>query len=97
MRRYDLSDAADEDLSDIYTFTYSEFGERQADAYFQSLEECLERLAQNPRLGRDAASLRKGYRLFVHKRHSIYFTQNVSGIFIVRVLGPGMVADRNLP
>lgn len=97
MRRYSLSDAADEDLSDIYTYSFFEFGERQADAYFQSLEESLSRLAENPGLGREVASLRAGYRIFVHKRHSIYYKQIRSGISVVRVLGPGMVPDRHLP
>ena len=97
MREYGLSEAADRDLSDIYAFTYGEFGERQADAYFESLEECLTRLATNPKLGRECDRLRTGYRLFVHKRHSIYYKETRSGMFIVRVLGPGMVTDRNLP
>lgn len=39
MPRYELTEAADADLSEIYAFTYVEFGEWQADAYFESLEE----------------------------------------------------------
>ena len=97
MREYGLSEAVDKDLSDIYAFTYKEFGERQADAYFESLEECLMRLATNPKLGRELDRIRAGYRFFVHNRHSIYYKEARSGILIVRVLGPGMVPDRNLP
>ena len=96
MPKYELTEAADKDLSDIYTFTYVEFGERQADVYFESLEECLTRLAENPQLGRDVAFLRKAYRLFVHQRHSIYFKRAPSGILIVRVLGPGMMPESQL-
>lgn len=97
MARYALSAAADSDLSDIYTFTFSEFGERQADAYFESLEECLTRLAGNPKLGREVGFLRRNYRLFVHQRHSIFYTGTRSGILIIRVLGPGMSPDAQLP
>ena len=96
MPRYELTEAADKDLSDIYAFTYVEFGERQADAYFESLEECLSRIADNPGLGRDVAFLREGYRLFVHQRHSIYYKPARSRILVVRVLGPGMMPVAHL-
>ena len=97
MARYELTDAADADLSDIYAFTFKEFGERQADAYFESLEECLTRLAGSPKLGREIGFVRRDYRLFVHQRHSIYYTSAKSGILVVRVLGPGMNPDAHLP
>lgn len=96
MPSYALSRAADKDLTDIYAFTYTEFGERQAEAYFQSIEDCLTRLAENPRLARDAGAIRKGYQQFVHRHHTIYFKRTRDGILIVRVLGPGMNALRSL-
>jgi hypothetical protein len=34
----------------------------QADAYFESPEECLTRLGENPLLGIDASNVRTGYR-----------------------------------
>ena len=95
MGNYILSQAADLDLKDIYRFTFTEFGERQADGYFKALEECLTRLATNPRMGREAAHLRKGYRIFIHRRHSIYYQQCEHDILVVRVLGPGMLAERH--
>ena len=60
-------------MSDLYVYTFREFGESQADAYSQSLEETLTRLGENPELGIDASSIRKRYRRFVHKRHSVYY------------------------
>lgn len=97
MPRYQLTNAADQDLSDIYAYSFVEFGEKRADAYFESLEECLQRLAENPKLGMDVGSLRLKYLRFVHQRHSIYYKKSRSGILVVRVLGPGMSQDRNLP
>jgi len=94
---YELTEAADEDLSDIYAFTYIEFGERQADVYFESLEGCSTRLADNPQLGRAVSFVREGYRLFVHKRHLIYNKLARPGILVVRVLGPGMTPESHLP
>jgi toxin ParE1/3/4 len=52
MAKYELSEAADRDLNDIYIYSYREFGEAKADAYLTSLEECFERLAEFPDIGR---------------------------------------------
>jgi len=61
VRKYELSLAADRDLDDIYTYTFREFGVLQADAYFESLQECLITLGDNPLLGVDASGfLRDG-------------------------------------
>ena len=62
VRKYELSRAADRDLDDIYVYTFREFGASQADAYFESLEECLTKLAENPLLGVDASNVRAGQR-----------------------------------
>ena len=96
MASYELTAAADQDLTDIYTYSLVEFGESRADAYFDALHQSLSRLANNPRLGIDVGSLRKGYRRLVHQRHSIYYQESLTGILVVRVLGPGMSVERNL-
>ena len=97
MLKYRLSKAADKDLSDIYRYTHREFGELQADAYFESLEASLSRLGENPRLGVDVSVLRAGYHRFIHEEHAIYYRILRSRILIVRVLGPGMAPERHLP
>jgi toxin ParE1/3/4 len=97
VRKYRLSKAADKDLSGIYAYTHREFGERQADTYFESLEESLSRLGENPLLGVDVSSIRDGYRRLIHQRHSIYYKLSKSAVFVVRILGPGMAAERHLP
>ena len=97
MREYELSHASEQDLEEIYAYSFSEFREHRADAYFESLETCLRRLAEQPQLGVDVTSLRNNYFRFVHQRHSVYFRKSRKGILIIRILGPGMSADRNLP
>jgi toxin ParE1/3/4 len=88
---YALSAAAERDLAGIYAYTFGEFGDTQADRYFESIEDCLVRLAANPSLGREVEQIREGYRRLVHRRHSIYYQASGQGIYVVRVLGPGMV------
>jgi toxin ParE1/3/4 len=95
--KYQLTNAADEDLSELYTYSFLEFGELRADAYFESLEDCLQRLTENPQLGMNVNGLRRNYYRFVHQRHSVYYKKSRSGILVVRILGPGMSAERNLP
>jgi plasmid stabilization system protein ParE len=46
VRKYQLSQAADKDLTDIYVYTHREFGEDQADLYFESLEDSLSKLVR---------------------------------------------------
>lgn len=96
MRKYELSRAADLDLDDIYVYTFREFGALQADVYFESLEDCLTKLAENPLLGVDASNLRAGYRRFVHQRHTLYYRKIRAGVRIVRILGPGMSFERSI-
>lgn len=92
--RYELSRAAARDLDDIYVYTYRQFGASQADVYFESLEECVGKLAGNPLLGMDAGNVRAGYRRFVHQRHTLYYKKVKTGIRIMRILGPGMSTER---
>ena len=96
MRQYELSRAADRDLEDVYIYTFREFGVLQADAYFESLEECLGKLAQNPLLGVDSSNVRAGYRRFVHQRHTVYYRNLKTGIKVIRILGPGMSKERSI-
>ncbi len=97
MPDYLLSGAAEQDLEEIYAYSFAEFGEHRADAYFESLENCLQRLAEQPRLGMDVSRIRSQNLRFVHQRHSIYYKTSKTGILVVRILGPGMSSDRNLP
>lgn len=94
--KYELSRAADRDLDDIYAYTFRQFGALQADVYFESLEECLIKLAENPLLGVDASHIRTGYRRLVHQRHTLYYKKLKTGVRIMRVLGPGMLVQRAL-
>jgi plasmid stabilization system protein ParE len=58
MARYELSNAADRDLTDIYTYSYQQFGEAVADRYFSDLEVCFTRQSEFPRLGRSIDQIR---------------------------------------
>ena len=97
MPEYALSKAAEQDLEEIYRYSFMEFGEQRADAYFEALEGCLQRLAEHPTLGMGISTIRDGYLRFVHQRHLVYYKTSKRGIFVSRILGPGMSPGRNLP
>lgn len=97
MPEYILSNAAEQDLEEIYAYSFLEFGEQRADAYFESLESSLQRLAEQPALGVDISNVRVAYSRLVHHRHSIYYKKSKRGILVIRILGPGMSPGRNLP
>ncbi|WP_135077770.1 type II toxin-antitoxin system RelE/ParE family toxin [Terasakiella sp. SH-1] len=86
MRDYRLSGLADQDLHDIYVYTYQQFGEKQADVYLSDMETCFVQLVEHPKLGRDISFTRAGYYRFEHQHYSIFYQIEPDGIFIVRVL-----------
>lgn len=96
MATFELSQAADRDLTDIYIYSYRTFGPETADAYLASMEDCFRRLAEFPGLGRDIGHMRAGYFRFEHASHTVFFTKTGGGIRIVRVLHERMDPDRHL-
>ncbi len=71
MVNYELSNKADEDLTEIYTFSYNRFGELKANAYLLALEECFCMLMEQPLVGRKIDKIRTGYLQYEHTSHSI--------------------------
>ncbi|WP_162827171.1 type II toxin-antitoxin system RelE/ParE family toxin [Pseudolabrys taiwanensis] len=96
MARFELSEAADRDLTDIYRYSYRQFGADRADTYLFGLEECFSRLAQFPELGRPIEHLRPGYFRFEHARHTVFYVRSGAGIRVVRVLHERMDPERHL-
>jgi plasmid stabilization system protein ParE len=40
-RGYELTEAADRDLTEIYLYSYRQFGPQQAESYLLALEDCF--------------------------------------------------------
>ena len=96
MADYELSNKADEDLTEIYTFSYNRFGGLKADAYLLALEECFCMLVEQPLLGRKIDHIRAGYLQYEHTSHSIFYVLKEDGILIQRVLHQSMDSKRHL-
>lgn len=72
MASYRLTESAREDLRRIYGYGVREFGEAQADKYYDSLFERFEHLAQNPQMYPSVDHIRPGYKRSVCGVDSIF-------------------------
>ena len=96
MASYERSGRADRDLTEIYRYSFEEFGEAKADAYLLALDDCLTRLASSPEIGRSAHRLRPGDFRFEQASHVVFYVKAENGIRIVRILHARMDPDRHL-
>ena len=96
MAEYSLATKADQDLEDIYVFSYRNFGEAKADAYLGALAECFALLAEQPSVGRRIDYIRAGYLRHEHDAYSIFYRRVADGVRIMRVLHKGRDMKRHL-
>jgi len=90
--RHRVTQRAERDLHDIYRYTYTTFGEKQADKYLRELDHVFGLIADNPRMGR----LYQGRTLqFVHGRHIILYRVIADRVVIGRIFHGAQRQDRN--
>ena len=96
MARYELAAAAEADLAAIADYTIETFGIEQARRYRDGLMTAFQTLAETPRLGRDASHIRRGYRRFEHRSHTIFYRITGTGVRVMRVLHKSMDPERHV-
>jgi toxin ParE1/3/4 len=87
MPKFELSNAADADFEDIFTFGIERFGLAQAMQYQSTLQIRFSEIAAAPTQFPIIDFVGKDYRRCVAGAHSIYFRQVAGGVLIVRILG----------
>lgn len=97
MRRVVLSPKAKADLSQVWDYTYAEWGVEQAEKYTRELWAVIEEQASDLTKSVDISDVRVGYRKVRSGSHVIFFkvTQGES-IDVVRILHQKMDFDRHL-
>ncbi len=90
MSNFKFSKKAERDLINIVKYTIQNFGKQQSEKYKAELLHCLNRLTENPNLGRSAAQFHPNLRRYNFKSHTIFYEMKDVGIFVVRVLGQKM-------
>jgi len=83
---YKLSNKAAEDFGDIYEYTFTHFGEDQADKYTDELESVLKNISESPFMGHDCDDLKVGVRRHEYQKHTIYYRIREMDVFVVRIL-----------
>ena len=84
---YKLSQGAKEDLRRIYEYGFVNFGEQQADDYFNGFFETFEKLASEPLQYQSVDDIRVGYRRYTYRADTIYYRINSHQIEIMAILG----------
>lgn len=87
MANYRLSNVAKSDLRRIYRHGVREFGQVQADRYYDALLERFEQLADQPYLYQAVDDIRAGYRRSVCGKESIYYRIDGDMVEIMAILG----------
>jgi toxin ParE1/3/4 len=84
---YKISKKAKMDLARIYWRGVREFGDAQAEKYYNALIDRFESIAENPLIYPMVDHVRLGYRRSVCGADSIYYQMNNDHVEIMRVLG----------
>ena len=93
---YRLSPKARRDLEEIWLYTLTEWGLKEANHYTDELIAAFATLAEQPQTASRCDHIRKGYRRFQVGRHKIYFRITEYGIAVTRILHDRMLPARHL-
>jgi len=90
------SPLAENDLLDIWQYSYKKWGSNKAGEYLLQLDAGIQGLVTNPMLGKSRESVRPNYRSIQINRHVIYYKHQDNIIDIVRVLHERMIPEKHL-
>jgi len=93
MANYRISEDAKADLMRIYRRGVREFGEAQADQYYDAFFDRFEELAEQPYLYQAVDDIREGYRRSVCGADSIYYRVDGDTVEVMAILGQQEVAE----
>jgi len=92
---YILSELADKDIKKLLKQSVINLGMTQTKIYFNSLQNYLSLLDDNPAMGNNADDIKPGYHRFTHQSHIIFYRDCKNGILIVRVLHTAMDVEKH--
>ena len=92
---FQVRQAADEDLLDIFIYGCEKFGIDTAEAYIYALEAGFQRLTEHPKLGRSINQTIEGIRALPVVSHVIYYRVTDTAIDIIRILHKSMIPERH--
>ncbi len=98
MMMFKISNEAQNDLENIWLYTFETWSVEQADRYYNLILDEIEYLAENPVTGKDYSHVRKAYLCSKVKSHFIFYKINKKEnlIEIIRVLHQQMDIENRL-
>jgi toxin ParE1/3/4 len=92
-----LSAAARVDLEQIWDYTCARWDGNQAEKYLREIQRAIDRIADNPMIGRACDEVRSGYRKHAVGSHTLYYRiASADLIDVVRILHQRMDVDQHL-
>jgi toxin ParE1/3/4 len=87
MGKYELTNKAVEDLSEIWEYTVEEWSETQANRYYNFVLESYQEIANHPQFGKQYEEIEKDLLGFKSNHHIIFFkVVSPKEIVVVRIL-----------
>lgn len=80
-----FSKAAENDLLEIYRYSFLNYGKDQAEHYVKTLKEKCQLLSSKPMMCRERKEFTPPVRIHHHNKHLIIYTIEQEHIFIVRL------------
>lgn len=97
MSQYVLSPAAQADLEQIWNYTCERWDDDQAEEYVRAIQRAIDRVVDNPMIGRACDEVRPGYRKHAVGSHTLYYPIAAGDVIdVVRILHQRMDVDRHL-
>ena len=93
---FQVRQAADNDLLDIFIYGCEQFGVNTAEAYIYRLEAGIQQLTEHPKSGRSIEQIIAGVRALPVVSHVIYYQVTDTTIDIIRVLHKSMLPEKHL-
>jgi len=84
--KYILSQEADNDLEEIFDYTFEEFGFNQAVKYLDEIAEVFVKIINTPEMERSRNEIKKSLYSLPTGSHVVFYTIQIDRIRIVRVL-----------
>ncbi|HRP91183.1 MAG TPA: type II toxin-antitoxin system RelE/ParE family toxin [Edaphocola sp.] len=96
--KYKISNEAQNDLENIWLYTFGTWSKEQADRYYDLILDEIEFIAKNPNSGKDYSPIREGYLSSKVKSHFIFYKINSKENFIeiIRILHQQMDIENRL-
>ena len=91
MAKYHLTNKAFEDLAEIYSYTFEEWSEKQAEKYYLMLLSSCEEIAENPDLGKKYDIVTENLLGYKSNEHLIFYLKlSNTEIEVIRILHGSM-------